>query len=317
MQIKSLKNFALPFFAILSLFPFVSSGMALFAGLMVAVVFGNSYSAQTKKLTHTFLSLAVMGLGAGMNLSVVARVGANGIVYTVLGIASAFILGSLMGSFLKAERNTSLLITVGTAICGGSAIAAVAPVIRAKSEEVSVALGVVFMLNALALFIFPFLGHHFNLSETQFGLWSALAIHDTSSVVGATLQYGGHALEVGTTVKLARALWIIPVAMMISLIRSKQQEATETNQKMKKPWFILGFIVVAALVTLFPSLRPFGHQVEWLAKRLMVLTLFLIGSNLTLETIKTVGIKPFIQGIFLWIIMGTGTLFFIVSNIIK
>jgi len=269
---------------------------------------GNPYSVQTKKITHTLLSLAVMGLGAGMNLAIVGKVGLHGVGYTIIGIISAFILGTALGNIFKTDKNTSLLITVGTAICGGSAIAAVAPVIRAKSEEVSVALGIVFMLNALALFIFPFIGHQLNLTENQFGLWSALAIHDTSSVVGATLQFGSHALEVGTTVKLARAMWIIPVAMIIGMIRSQKNLSFEKNQKMKKPWFILGFIAVAALVTFIPYLQTIGHQVEFIAKKMMVLTLFLIGSNLTKDTIKSVGLKPFIQGVLLWFFMATGTL---------
>ena len=192
-----------------------------------------------------------------------------------------------------------------------------APVIRAKSEEVSVALGIVFILNALALFVFPYVGHQLNLTENQFGLWSALAIHDTSSVVGATLQYGSHALEVGTTVKLARAIWIIPVAMIIGMMKSQKELSLNQNQEVKKPWFILGFIVSAALVTFIPSLQLIGHQVEFVAKKIMVLTLFLIGANLTKETIKSVGLKPFIQGILLWIFMATGTLAAIFTKIIN
>lgn len=311
-------HYIFPLLALFSLSPWVSSGTALLMGILAATLFGNPYNVKTKKLTHTFLSLAVMGLGAGMNLKVIGSVGLSGIGYTVVGIVSAFIFGNILGKFFKTEKDTSLLITVGTAICGGSAIATVAPVIKAKSHEVSVALGIVFMLNALSLFLFPVIGHHFNLSETQFGLWSALAIHDTSSVVGATLHYGSHALEVGTTVKLARALWIIPVAMFIGVVRSKgQQQNVSGNQKGKKPWFILGFILAAGLVTFFPSLQAAGHQIEAIAKKLMVLTLFLIGSNLTKETIKSVGLRPFIQGIVLWLVMATGTLFAIGCHLIN
>jgi uncharacterized integral membrane protein (TIGR00698 family) len=249
-----------------------------------------------------------MGLGAGMNLHVIGQVGLQGMGYTMIGIFSAVVIGTLLGKILKVEKDTSLLITIGTAICGGSAIAAVAPVIRAKHHEVSVSLGTVFMLNAAALFLFPWVGHLLQLSETQFGLWSALAIHDTSSVVGATLQYGAHALEVGTTVKLARALWIIPVAMMIGFIRSKKENSEIKSEKAKRPWFILGFIIAAALVTWIPALVPLGHNIESVAKKLMVLTLFLIGSSLTRETIKSVGIRPFVQGILLWVVMATGSL---------
>jgi uncharacterized integral membrane protein (TIGR00698 family) len=242
-----------------------------------------------------------------MNLIVVARVGMHGIAYTVLGICSAFLIGSVLGRALKVNKNTSLLITVGTAICGGSAIAAVAPVLRAKSHEVSVALGIVFLLNACALFIFPFVGHSLALTEAQFGLWSALAIHDTSSVVGATLQYGPHALEVGTTVKLARALWIVPVTFAIGYFVSRNTDG-EGGAKPKRPWFILGFLLMAAVVTFVPALGPAGHIIETVAKRVLVLTLFLIGANLSRETLRSVGAKPFVLGILLWAVTAAGTL---------
>jgi uncharacterized integral membrane protein (TIGR00698 family) len=257
-----------------------------------------------------------MGLGAGMNLGVIGRVGLSGIGYTVAGILSAVALGTLIGRALKTAKDTSLLITLGTAICGGSAIAAIAPVIRAKHHEVSVALGTVFLLNAVGLFTFPWIGHHLDLTQTQFGLWSALAIHDTSSVVGATLQYGAQALEVGTTVKLARALWIVPVAMIVGIIRSRQNPGATGPVKGKRPWFIVGFIVAAAVVTWIPALQPLGHQIESIAKRMMVLTLFLIGTSLTRETIKSVGIKPFVQGVILWILMASGSLWAIYEGII-
>lgn len=294
--------------SLLCLTPWISSGQALLLGLILALSLGNPFADQAKMLTHKFLSLAVIGLGAGMNLNVVGEVGLHGIGYTVLGIASAFLIGTTLGKLLKTERNTSLLITMGTAICGGSAIAAVAPVIKAKHHEVTVALGTVFTLNAIALFIFPWVGHHLSLSESQFGLWSALAIHDTSSVVGATLQYGSHALEVGTTVKLARALWIIPVAALIGFIRSKENADVTGTTKARRPWFILGFILVAALVTWLPGLQPAGHLIEQGAKHLMVLTLFLIGSGLSRAMLRDVGFRPFIQGIGLWAIMAGGSL---------
>lgn len=316
MKNKTPAHFILPIAALLTLTPWVSSGGALILGLALALALGNPYGAEAKNLTHRLLALSVMGLGAGMNLGVVGSLGIQGVGYTVIGILAAVILGTLLGKVLKTEKDTSLLITIGTAICGGSAIAAVAPVIRAKHHEVSVALGTVFMLNAAALLIFPWVGHHLQLDQTQFGLWSALAIHDTSSVVGATLQYGAHAVEVGTTVKLARALWIIPVAMLIGLIRSKKQNIGVVAQKAKRPWFILGFIIAAALVTWIPSLIPLGHVVEGIAKKLMVLTLFLIGSSLTRDTIKSVGIKPFIQGILLWTVMASGSLTAIYYGII-
>ncbi|MBF0300106.1 MAG: putative sulfate exporter family transporter [Oligoflexia bacterium] len=309
--------YIIPLFAIISLFSNISSGGALLMGIITAIIFGNPYSFQTKKLTHILLSLAVIGLGAGMNLGIIGRVGSHGIGYTIIGISIAFLFGNILGKFLKIDKDTSLLITVGTAICGGSAIAAVASVIRAKSQEVSISLGIVFLLNALALFIFPWIGHYLNLTENQFGLWSALAIHDTSSVVGATLQYGSHALEVGTTIKLARALWIIPVAIVVGLVRSQKKQSKIETKKIKKPWFILGFLLAATIVTLIPSLQTTGHQIEYIAKKIMVLTLYLIGANFTKETIKSVGVRPFIQGITLWFIMAIGTLTAIYYNLIK
>jgi uncharacterized integral membrane protein (TIGR00698 family) len=248
-----------------------------------------------------------------MNLAVIGRVGLHGIGYTVGTIFAAVVLGALLRKALQLEKDVALLITMGTAICGGSAIAAIAPVIRAKPQQVSVALGTVFMLNAAALFLFPWIGHLAHLSETQFGLWCALAIHDTSSVVGATLQYGSHAVEVGTTVKLARALWIVPITLVIGFSRS---ETPGEKAKAKRPWFILGFLAMAALVTWVPVLQSAGLHVEWAAKKLMVLTLFLIGSNLSKKTLQAVGIKPFVQGFCLWICLAAGSLAAIYSNII-
>ena len=299
----SLGHFLLPIGAIFVLTPWASSGVALVLGIVLVLLFGNPYHERTKTLPNKLLQIAVMGLGAGMNLAIIGKVGISGIGYTIGGIATALSLGYLLGKWLKIERDTSLLISVGTAICGGSAIAAVSPVIRAKHHDVSVALGTVFLLNATALFLFPWIGHQLSLSQTQFGLWSALAIHDTSSVVGATLQFGPEALKVGTTVKLARALWIMPVAFLVGFLRRK--EVHEENVKAKRPWFILGFLIAAAVVTFFPSLEPIGHSIEGVAKRLMVLTLFLIGLGLNRTAIKTVGPKPFIQGILLWIIIGS------------
>lgn len=301
------------FFAlgILCLSGLLSSGLGLLLGVAVAVTLGNPFIQTTKLWTHRLLSLSVIGLGFGMNLKTVMKAGADGVGYTVIGISSAIIIGLTLGRILKVERTPSWLVTVGTAICGGSAIAALAPTIRAKSQDASIALGTVFLLNAAALFIFPAIGHHFNMTEDQFGLWSALAIHDTSSVVGATIQYGAHAVEVGTTVKLARALWIVPLTFAIGYYWNRKQTAEENVAPAKKPWFILGFLIAAALNTYLPDFEHFDHFVEVGARRLMILTLFLIGSNLTLATLKSVGIKPLLQGLFLWIIMGGGTLAFI------
>lgn len=214
------------------------------------------------------------------------------------------------------HRDAALLITVGTAICGGSAIAAAAPVIRAKHHEVTVSLATIFLLNAVALLVFPALGTRLGLSQDQFGLWSALAIHDTSSVVGATMQYGARALEVGTTVKLARALWIVPLTVALGAFYRPSGDAAEAG-KPKRPWFILGFLAAAALVTFFPSLRPAGAVLGTGAKRLLILTLFLIGSGLTASSLKSVGARPLVMGVVLWLLTASATLTGVLTGLIR
>ncbi|NBX76274.1 MAG: putative sulfate exporter family transporter [Proteobacteria bacterium] len=286
---------------------------ALLLGMLIALTLGNPFLSRTQKLTSQLLAIAIVGMGCGMNLQTVAETGMAGLGYTVTGITLTFVLGSLLGKVLKVEKDTSLLITSGTAICGGSAIAAIASAIRPKNQEVSIALATVFCLNALGLLIFPPVGHYLNLDQNQFGLWSALAIHDTSSVVGSTLQFGETALRVGTTVKLARALWIVPLTLLIGFARSKQ----EPSGKLKKPWFILGFLLAATLMTYVPVLNPIGHWIEMVSKRLLVLTLFLIGANLTAQTLKSVGFKPFLMGVILWIIVASTVLFAILKGLIN
>lgn len=298
-----LAKILIPVVGVLTLFPFVSAAAALIAGVLIALFLENPYP--TQKYTHRLLAWSVIGLGAGMNLVTVSRVGLQGLGYTVISIGLVFLLGFLLKKIFRVEDEVSLLITVGTAICGGSAIAAVTPVIRAKAHSVSVALGTVFILNALALVIFPVVGHHFELSERAFGLWSALAIHDTSSVVGATVSYGKVAAEVGTTVKLARALWIVPLALLIGYLR--KAKPGEVAGKPKFPWFILGFIIMAALVTWIPTLQQPGHWIELAAKRVLVLTLFCIGLGLSKETLQKVGLRPLVLGITLWILVSIGT----------
>lgn len=301
-----------PLGAILVLLPFVSSAEALLAGALIAIFVGNLYP--TKHYEHLLLGISVAGMGAGMNLDTVARVGLQGIGYTILSIAGVFALGMLLIKLFKVENEIGLLITVGTAICGGSAIAAVTPAIRAKPHSVTVALGTVFILNAVALLIFPSIGHFLHMPERAFGLWSALAIHDTSSVVGATVAYGKIANEVGTTVKLARALWIVPLTLLIGFW--KKPESTDDAAKVKKPWFILWFLIAAALVTWIPALQPAGQWVNFAAKRLLVLTLFLIGLGLSRETIKSVGPRPLILGVALWVITAAATLSLVNAGII-
>jgi len=290
-----------------TLLPFFSPGLALMLGIAIALVVGNPFPMATARVVTPLLQISVVGLGAGMNLAKVARAGVHGFFYTVIGITVTVSVGLALGRLIRTERDTSLLVTVGTAICGGSAIAAVAPVIRAKSHEVSVALATVFFLNAVALFIFPWIGHHLGLDQAQFGVWSALAIHDTSSVVGAAMQYGAGALEIATTIKLTRALWIVPVTLAIGMVWNRADGGAGAG-KARGPWFILGFLAAAALVTWIPSLKPAGHIVFVSAQRSLVVTLFLIGSGLSRPALRVVGQRPLIQGFILWVLMGSGTL---------
>lgn len=298
---------AFPLVACASLIPWVSPGIALMVGIAMALTLGNPYPMTTARVVTPLLQLSVIGLGAGMNLNEVWRAGAHGFLYTVIGISLTMAIGLSLGRLLRTERDTSLLVTVGTAICGGSAIAAVAPAIRARNNEVSVALATVFFLNAVALFIFPPLGHRLGLGQMQFGVWSALAIHDTSSVVGAAMQYGARALEIATTIKLTRALWIVPVTLAVGMFWNRGSEQ-KGKGKAKRPWFILGFLAAAALVTWIPAIKPAAHGVFVAAQRSLVVTLFLIGSGLSREALKVVGRRPLIQGFLLWIVMGSGTL---------
>jgi len=296
-----------PMLACASLLPFVSPGFSLMVGMALALTVGNPYPLTTARVITPLLQISVIGLGAGMNLVEVGRAGVHGFFYTVIGITLTMSVGLMLGRLIRTERDTSLLVTVGTAICGGSAIAAVAPAIRAKSHDVSVALATVFFLNAVALFVFPPIGHHYGLDQMQFGVWSALAIHDTSSVVGAAMQYGARALEIATTIKLTRALWIVPVTLAVGMLWNRGSDSTGAG-KAKRPWFILGFLAAAALVTWIPALKPSAHAVFFGAQRSLVVTLFLIGSGLSREALRVVGRRPLIQGFILWVMMGAGTL---------
>ena len=300
--------------ALLALTPMVSAAVALIAGAAIALLLGNPIHAHTHRWTHRLLPLAVVGLGAEMNLGTVARVGLHGLGYTAISLALVMGLGLLLGKYLKVDHDAGLLISIGTAICGGSAIAAAAPVLRARPHQVSVALATVFLLNAVALVVFPPIGHLAHLGQEPFGLWAALAIHDTSSVVGAGLAYGSRALEVATTVKLARALWIVPMTLGLGyMMASRRRKAAlaggepeaEDALPVKKPWFIGGFLLMAALVTWIPALHTAGHVVAAGAHHVLVLTLFLIGAGLSREALKTVGFRPFLQGLLLWLLVGS------------
>lgn len=278
--------------------------VGLLAGVGVALTCGNPHVERTRKLTPQLLAGSVIGLGAAMNLRTVAVVGLQGFGYTIVGIALTLLLGYFLGRWLKVGRNTSILVSVGTAICGGSAIAAAAPVLRADDEEASLSLATVFLLNAAALLVFPAIGHALRLDERAFGLWAALAIHDTSSVVGASAAYGNEALVVATTTKLARALWIVPLTLILGFWISRREGPAGVGAKAKRPWFILGFLAAAALVTFLPALEPAGRWVAELAKRSLVLTLFLLGLGLSRASLRTVGARPLVQGLLLWILAG-------------
>ena len=281
-------------------------GVAVLAGIVFAVAFGNPAGAVTARITSPLLGATIVGMGFGMNLIDVLRAGANGLVYTAIGITAGIGLGVLIGRKLGVSKNVMYLIGVGTSICGGSAIAAAAPVLKAKAHDVAIASATIFALNAVALWIFPAVGHYLDFSEPQFGYWAALAIHDTSSVVGAGFQYGPDALEIGTTVKLARALWIVPVTLFLSCCIAGADPADGRRRiKVRIPWFIPGFIAAAALVTWLPVTAPAGGAVKELSKYLMICTLFLIGSNLSREKLRELGLRPVLLGVILWVILAT------------
>lgn len=287
---------------VLCLSPLISPPIALLMGLIIAQFIGHPYLHLNHKATHILLQVSVVGLGFGMNVTSALKAGKEGILFTIVSIIGTLVIGFFMGKFLKIEKKTSYLISTGTAICGGSAIAAISPVIKAQEKQISVALGTIFILNSAALFLFPFIGHQLNLSQSQFGMWCAIAIHDTSSVVGAASKYGPQALEIGTTVKLARALWIIPVAFLSTFIFKNK------NSKIKIPYFIGLFVLAMIANTYIPFVQQYNHYLTNIAKAGLTLTLFLIGCGLNRKTISSVGFKPLIQGVILWVIIATAAL---------
>lgn len=288
---------------LLCLTPLVSPPIALALGLVVAFTFGNPFPQVTAKAGKYLLQFSVVLLGFGMNLTAVYKAGKDGVLFTIATIFGTLVLGYLVGKFFKVNDKTSSLISSGTAICGGSAIAAVAPAIDADSEDISVSLGTIFILNSIALFIFPIIGHSLDLTQNQFGIWAAIAIHDTSSVVGASAAYGAEAMAVATTVKLARALWIAPVALLFLLIYRKRN--SDKKAKVAIPWFIILFLLATAIRTYAPSaiLPSIFDSLVNLAKAGMTITLFLIGASLSWETLRKVGVRPLFQGVLLWIVI--------------
>lgn len=298
-------------FIILILFclsPLGSAPLALALGLIIALTIGSPFPSLSGKPTKYLLQTSVVLLGFGMNLTAVYKAGRDGVLFTIVTIFGTLILGYFVGRLLKVKEKTSTLISSGTAICGGSAIAAVGPAINAEPEEMSVALGTVFVLNSIALFLFPIIGHGIGLSQNQFGVWAAIAIHDTSSVVGAAGTYGSEALAIATTVKLARALWIAPVALLFAYIYRKKDGGERA--KIAIPWFIFLFLAATAFRTYAPSiiLPSVFDAVVNLAKAGMIVTLFLIGASLSRKSLKSVGAKPLIQGVLLWIVISVVSL---------
>ena len=286
--------------AVLSFSPLVSPPIALLFGILFVNIFGKVL--ETDRFVKKLLQYSIVGLGFGINLNTAIEAGSQGFLFTVSTIALVMIFGLFLAKILKIDKTIAQLISAGTAICGGSAIAAVAPILKANSKQTSVALGIVFVLNAVALFIFPEIGHFFNLTQNQFGIWSAIAIHDTSSVVGAASKYGNEALQIATTVKLARALWIIPLAFLISIF-------TKSEGKIKIPYFI-GFFVLAILAgTYLPFLQNFNSIISEISRDTLKVALFLIGAGLSLQNLKNIGIKPLLLGIILWIFISSISLY--------
>ncbi len=293
----------------LCLTPFVGAGSALILGAAFAIILGNPFAELSQTASKWMLKAAVVGLGFAVDFNQVIEVGRSSLVLTIVSITAIIGLGEILTQVFKLNRNTGVLISFGTAICGGSAIAAMAPVIKAKDHEVAVALGVVFLLNGAGLLLFPTIGHYFNLSQEQFGMWAALAIHDTSSVVGASATYGAVALSIATTVKLTRAMWIIPYTTLAGVFWRSEEKASI-------PLFIIGFLAAALINTYLPDYSSIWSLLNNAARQLLVMTLFLIGSGLSISVLKKAGIKPFLMAILLWIVVSSVILILILDGFI-
>ena len=285
----------------------VTPPVVLFIGLVFALLCGQAYPTFNKKVSKKLLQYSVIGLGFGMNLQASLASGKEGMLFTIISVVGTLLIGMFIGcKVLKLNHNTSYLISSGTAICGGSAIAAVGPIINAKDTDMSMALATVFILNAIGLFLFPILGHWLGLTQQEFGTWAAIAIHDTSSVVGAGAAYGEEALQVATTIKLTRALWIIPLALVTSVIFRSE------GKKISIPWFILFFILAMLINTyLLADYPEIGKFIAGIARKGLILTMFFIGASLSVDVIKSVGIRPLLQGVLLWIIISAASLAYI------
>lgn len=286
--------------------PWVGTALGLVMGISFSLLLGNPWPQKSAHYSRVILQLSVVGLGFGLGLGEVIRTGKHTIVYSVIGIGCTLILGYFLGRLFLTEKDTSALISFGTAICGGSAIAAMAPVLKAKNEETAVSLAIVFTLNSAALLLFPLIGHLLRLDQGIFGYWAGLAIHDTSSVVGAAAAYGAQALSTGTTVKLTRAIWITPIVLGTALLKKSEKRA-------KVPLFILGFVLASGIRTALPQYGHTWDALSAIAKQCLVVTLFLIGAGLSREVLRYVGAKPLLQGVTLWLSVSVLTLLALVS----
>jgi uncharacterized integral membrane protein (TIGR00698 family) len=290
-------------------FPFVDTPIALLAGVVMAQFFAHPFPKTNKLLTKYLLQVSVVGLGFGMNAVQAMQAGKEGFWFTIISISCTLTLGLLLGKWFKVDKNTSFLISTGTAICGGSAIAAVSPIIKANEKQLSTALGTIFVLNSVALLVFPQIGRWLQMSQHQFGVWAAIAIHDTSSVVGAAHKYGAEALQIATTIKLERALWIIPVSIVTALVFRSD------SKKVKIPYFIFLFVVAMLLNSFIPAVSVVSPYIVFISKIGLKITLFLIGSSLSRELLKSVGIKPMLQGVLLWFAISSISLIAILNGV--
>ncbi|EGK01075.1 MAG: putative sulfate exporter family transporter [Prevotella sp.] len=279
------------------LFPFFSAPLALFIGILLAIFYKGEEVVKTGKLTKYLLQASIVCMGFSMSVHDVVQTGKTGFMITVVSVAVTMVCGIILGRFLQVQKNTTMLISGGTAICGGSAIAAIAPVLGAKNNEISFSLAVIFVLNAVGLFIFPVIGHLLEMDQTHFGYWAAIAIHDTSSVVGACSAYGEQALQVGTTVKLTRTLWIIPLALCIAFFNKNKAS------KINIPWFIFLFVVAIIIGNYIPGMAETNDHLSWLGKKGMMVSLFFIGTSINMKEVKETGVNTFLLGIILWIII--------------
>lgn len=297
-------------FQVFGVSDFITPALALFAGLVFALIFPMPFPKFNKKGSKYLLQASVVGLGFGMNVVTALKSGSEGMMFTIVSVIGVMAFGILIGIWMHLNRKTAYLISSGTAICGGSAIAAVGPVLKADDHEMAVSLGVIFILNAIALFIFPPIGHYFGMTQAQFGTWAAIAIHDTSSVVGAGDAYGAEACQIATLIKCTRALWIIPLAFATMFIfRDKK------GSKVSIPWFIVLFVAAMVVNTYCGIPSAVSDTIVYISKKALVVTLFFIGAGLSVGMVKKVGIRPLLLAILLWIIIGVSS-FMVVMNTI-